>query len=129
MAPTSEEVYSKVQSVLVDALGCSEEEATPEATIIGDLGAESIDFLDIVFRLEKAFGIKIPREELFPEDVLQNDKYVQGGKVTSEGLDELKRRIPWADLTKFIANPKVQEFGNLLTVKDLCNFVSSKVAG
>ncbi|MFN5467632.1 MAG: acyl carrier protein [Pirellulaceae bacterium] len=129
MAPTSEEVYSKVQSVLVDALGCSEGEATPEATIIGDLGAESIDFLDIVFRLEKAFGIKIPREELFPEDVLQNDKYVQGGKVTAEGLEELKRRIPWADLTKFIANPKVQEFGNLLTVKDLCNFVSSKVAG
>jgi hypothetical protein len=49
--------------------------------------------------------------------------------VTAEGLEELKRRIPWADLTKFIANPKVQEFGNLLTVKDLCNFVSSKVAG
>src|SRR5206468_6300906 len=58
---TRDEIYSKVQGVLVDALGVDEEEVTPKASLIDDLGAESIDFLDIVFRLEKAFDIKIPR--------------------------------------------------------------------
>jgi acyl carrier protein len=94
---------------------------------VGDLGAESIDFLDIVFKLEKAFGITIPREELSPEDILTNSQYVQDGVVTKEGMSELKRRMPWADLSQFEKNPRVQDFGNLLTVGDLCNYVSSKI--
>jgi acyl carrier protein len=123
----SEEVFSKVQAALVDALGVEEDEVTPEATMVGDLGAESIDFLDIVFKLEKAFGISIPREELFPDDILTNATYVENGKVTSGGLSELKKRLPWADLSKFEQNPRVQDFGNLLTVNDLCRYVESKL--
>ena len=73
----SEEVFEKVRAALVDALGGDDDEVTPEATMVGDLGAESIDFLDIVFKLEKAFGISIPREELFPDDILTNASYVQ----------------------------------------------------
>src|SRR5690242_21888508 len=98
MAVTKDEVYKKVQTALVDALGVDEEEVTPQAKLVGDLGAESIDFLDIVFRLEKAFDIKIPRGELFPEDILTNAQYVQNGRVTSEGLTQLKQRMPFADL-------------------------------
>ena len=64
--PSKEEVFEKVREALVDALGVDDDEVTPEATLVGDLGAESIDFLDIVFRLEKSFDIKIPRGELFP---------------------------------------------------------------
>ena len=128
MAPPSEEVFEKVREALVDALGVDDDEVTAEATLVGDLGAESIDFLDIVFRLEKAFGIEIPRAELFPEDILTNAEYVEDGKVTTTGVDELKKRMPFADLTKFEANPMVQDFGNLLTVKDLCNYVASKTA-
>jgi acyl carrier protein len=104
-----------------------DDEVVPEATMVGDLGAESIDFLDIVFRLEKAFGIEIPRSELFPEDVLTNAVYVKDGKVTPTGLAELKKRMPFADLTRFEANPVVQDFGNLLTVKDLCRYVEGKL--
>lgn len=125
---TQEEVFSKVQRALVDALGVDEEEVTPGARLVGDLGAESIDFLDIVFRLEKAFDIKIPRGELFPEDILTNAQYVQNGRVTAEGLEQLKVRMPFADLTAFAANPSVQDFGNLLTVQDMCRYVQSKVA-
>ncbi len=125
---TQEEVFSKVQLALVDALGVDEDEVTPEARLVGDLGAESIDFLDIVFRLEKAFNIKIPRGELFPEDILNNAEYVQNGKVTPEGLKLLKERMKFANLTAFEANPNVQDFGNLLTVQDMCNYVESKVA-
>ncbi len=125
---TQEEVFSKVRSALVDALGVDEDEVTPEATLVGDLGAESIDFLDIVFRLEKAFEIKIPRSELFPEDILNNAEYLQGGKVTPQGLVKLKERMQFADLSKFEANPAVQEFASQLTVQDMVRYVETKVS-
>ncbi|MEM9413789.1 MAG: acyl carrier protein [Planctomycetota bacterium] len=121
-------VFEKVREALVDALGVDDDEVTEDATMVGDLGAESIDFLDIVFKLEKAFGISIPRDELFPDDILTNAEFVSDGKVTADGLTKLKERMPFADLTKFEENPLVQDFGNLLTVKDLCNYVSTKVA-
>jgi acyl carrier protein len=127
MPIAKDEVFKKVQTALVDALGVDEEEVTPDATMVGDLGAESIDFLDIVFRLEKAFNIEIPRSELFPEDILTNEEYVKDGMVTDKGVAELKKRMPFADLTKFESNPAVQEFANLLTVSDLCRYVETKV--
>ncbi len=125
--PTRDEVFESVQTALVDALGVDDDDVTPEATLVDDLGAESIDFLDIVFRLEKAFDIKIPRGELFPEDVFTNPEYVQDGKLTPSGMDELKQRMPFADLSGFEENPVVQDFANLLTVADMCRFVESKV--
>src|SRR5436309_4231075 len=117
--PSQEQIFEKVRTALVDALGVDEEEVTPTATMVGDLGAESIDFLDIVFRLEKAFDIKIPRGELFPEDILNNAQYTVDGKVNPAGLVELKKRMPFADLTKFENNPVVQDFVLVLTVQDL----------
>ena len=125
--PLNEEIFEKIQTALVDALGVDDDEITPEATMVGDLGAESIDFLDIVFRLEKSFGIEIPRAELFPEDILTSAEYVKKGQVTDAGLQQLRQRMPFADLTKFEGNPVVQEFGNMLTVSDLCRYVESKV--
>jgi acyl carrier protein len=125
--PTKDEIFEKIRTALVDALGVDEDEVTPEATLVGDLGAESIDFLDIVFRLEKAFAIKIPRGELFPEDVLTNPQYVKDGMVTETGVAELRKRMPFADLDGFAKNPVVQDFANLLTVADMCRFVEGKV--
>jgi len=125
--PTKDEIFEKIQVALVDALGVDDDEVTPEATLVGDLGAESIDFLDIVFRLEKSFDIKIPRGELFPEDILTSSEYVQDGKVTEDGLAELRNRMPFADLDDFAKNPVVQDFGNMLTVADMCRFVERKV--
>jgi acyl carrier protein len=125
--PTKQEAFEKIRDALVEALGVDEDEVTPEATLVGDLGAESIDFLDIVFRLEKAFGIKIPRGELFPEDVLTNADYVADGKVTEMGLAELRKRMPFANLEEFEKNPVVQDFGNVLTVADMCRFIETKV--
>lgn len=122
------EVFGKVKETLIDALGVDDDEVTEVATMVGDLGAESIDFLDIVFKLEKSFDIQIPRDELFPDDILTNAEFVQDGKVTADGLTKLKERMPFADLTKFEQNPLVQDFGNLLTVKDLCNYVAQKTA-
>lgn len=126
--PTQEEIFEKIRTALVDALGVDDEDVKPEATLVGDLGAESIDFLDIVFRLEKAFDIKIPRGELFPEDILTDPKYVQDGKVTEVGMAEMRKRMPFANLDDFAKNPAVQEFGGLLTVADMCRFVEGKVS-
>lgn len=125
--PTKDEVFQKIRAALVEALGVDDDEVTPEARLVGDLGAESIDFLDIVFRLEKAFNIKVPRGELFPEDILTNPDYVKDGRVTPAGVDELRKRMPFADLTAFAANPVVKDFANMLTVQDMCRYVESKV--
>ena len=127
MSLTKDEIYEKIQTALIDALGVDDDEVTAEATMVGDLGAESIDFLDIVFRLEKAFDIEIPRSELFPEDILTNAEYVQDGKVTPTGVEQLKKRMAFADLSKFEQNPMVQDFGNLLTVNDMCRYIEGKV--
>ena len=126
--PSKEEIFAKVQEALVDALGVEEDEVTPEATLQGDLDAESIDFLDIVFRLEKSFGIKIERGELFPEDILTNNEYVSDGKVNEAGMAKLKERMPFANLEQFEADPQVQKLGKQLTVEDMCNFVDHKLA-
>jgi len=125
--PTREEIFEKVKAALVDALGVDDDEVTNDATLVGDLGAESIDFLDIFFRLEKAFGISIPRDELFPEDLMTDPEYVQDGRLTETGLAELKKRLPFADFEEFGEDPVVQNLGTVLTVQDLCRFIETKV--
>ena len=128
MAMSHEEIYDKVKETLIDALGVDEDEVTDEATLMGDLGAESIDFLDIVFRLEKSFGIKIPREELFPaEGVLNNPEYVNDGKVTEAGLAELKQKMPHADFADFEKDPNLNRISDLFKVKLIVGYVENKL--
>jgi acyl carrier protein len=128
MAANRDDIFKKVQEVLVEALGVDEEEITEQATLMGDLGAESIDFLDIVFRLEKAFAIKIPREELFPvEALMSNTDYVKDGKLTAAGLAELKAKMPHTNLNNFEKDPDINKIGDLFTVSSIVNFVQGKV--
>lgn len=128
--PSQDEIFEKVREVLVDALGVDDDEVTQEATLIGDLGAESIDFLDIVFRLEKAFDIKIPRGELFPENLAAADSgFIQDGKVTPAGLEELRKRMPHANIDGLAADPKVENIPDLFTVGMICKFIGGKVSG
>src|SRR5919205_2669759 len=100
--PDLTDIYPRVASVLADTLNVDAEDVRPGATLQGDLGAESIDFLDIVFRLEREFGIRIPSGELFPESIFQGDPaLVQDGRVTDQGLAELRAHLPFADLGGF----------------------------
>jgi acyl carrier protein len=122
------ETYGKVVKVLVDALNVDEEEVTPGASLQGDLGAESIDFLDIVFRLEREFGIVIPRGELFPESVFQGDpEFVQEGKVTDQGMSELRSRMPYADLADFDQDRRVEDVPRLFTVEMVTRYITWKL--
>jgi acyl carrier protein len=125
---THDEIFDKVKSTLVDALSVDDDEVTPEATLTGDLGAESIDFLDIVFRLEKTFGIKIPQEELFPRDVLSNPKFVENRKLNATGLAELRKAMPHADLSKFEADPDIDKLSDVFTVDTIVKFIQHKLA-
>ena len=126
--PTQEEIYSKVSATLVEALNVDEEDIKPTSTLQGDLGAESIDFLDIVFRLEREFGIKIPRGELFPESIFQGDpEFVQNGRVTEKGLSELRMRMPFADLQQFEQNPEMSNLSDLFTVDLITRYIQGKL--
>jgi acyl carrier protein len=125
---TQEEIYQKVSATLVEALNVDEEDIKPQSTLQGDLGAESIDFLDIVFRLEREFGIKIPRGELFPESIFQGDPdFVQDGRVTDKGLAELRSRMPFADLKKFEQDPQVSNISDLFTVEMITRYIQGKL--
>jgi acyl carrier protein len=128
MAMNRDQIFGEVQEVLVDALGVDDDEVTAEATLMGDLGAESIDFLDIVFRLEKAFEMKIPREELFPaESLMNNPDFVKDGKLTETGLTELRNKMSYIEIGEFANNPDINKLGDLFTVGTIVSYVESKL--
>jgi len=130
--PSRDQVFHSIQQVLEEALGADPEDITPEATLTGDLEAESIDFLDIVFRLEKKFStparpFKISQGELFPENLMENAAWVSNGKFTDEGMAMLKRRMPHVDFSRFETDRDVNKVGELITVKSLVDFVERKL--
>jgi acyl carrier protein len=127
MPMTKDEVFTKVKEVLTTALAVDDDEVTPEAKLSEDLGAESIDYLDITFQLEKAFGIKIPKGELIPENMFTNPDFVQNGKMTPKGVAELKSRMPFADISAFEADPDINKFRDIFTVDTLVRYVMTKV--
>ena len=125
---TKDDIFQKVAATLVEALNVDEDQVSLSATLQGDLGAESIDFLDIVFRLEREFGIKIPRNELFPESIFSGDPdFVKDGKVTEKGLSELRSKMPYADLASFERNPTLEGIGDLFTVDLIVSYIESKL--
>lgn len=123
-----QEIIAKVRKCVATALGRDEDEVELESVLSRDLEAESIDYLDITFQLEKAFGITIAKDELFPQKIFQDEKMVQDGVVTEDGLKELRSRMPFADLSKFEENPKLANIQDLFTVGLLVNYVKDKLA-
>ena len=124
--PTYDEIFEKVQATLVDALGVDEEEVTPSAVIKDDLGAESLDFLDITFRLEKAFGIKIGKGEMMPD--MQNDaNLVKDGNITPAGMAMLKEKVPSTNFAELEKDPKLENMSKLFTVDTIVSFVEQKL--
>jgi acyl carrier protein len=93
------EIHAKVTNVLAEVLAVDEDDVTPTAALQRDLGADSLDLLEIIFRLEHEFGIEIPRGELFPDSSFQiGPEWVKDGKLTDKGLAEVRARLPYADL-------------------------------
>ncbi len=123
-----QEIFTKVQKCVADALGRDEDEVQPDKALQRDLEAESIDYLDITFQLEKVFGITIEKDELFPQKIFQDEAYVRDGVVTEQGIEFLKEKLPFADLATFREDPKVTRVPDLFTVGLLCNYVKTKLS-
>ena len=126
MDEAKQKILEKVRECMSAALGVDQSEVNMESSLTQDLGAESIDFLDIVFRLEKAFGVKIPRGDLFPENVLNNPEFVKEGRVTPAGLQELKKRLRYTDFTGFEKEPLVSRLADTFTVGMIVNYLANK---
>jgi acyl carrier protein len=128
--PASNEIDARVTKVLVEALGVDENDVKPSATLQGDLGAESIDFLDIVFRLEREFKIKVPQGELFSELLVRGaSEIVQDGRVTDQGLATLRAQLPYADLGELERDRRLERIDDLFTVDLLSNYITWKLGG
>lgn len=124
---TRGEIFEGVRDILVDALAVDDVEVVPSASLTGDLGAESIDFLDIVFKIEQRFKFKISNGELFPDNVANNPDFVHGGMVTPRGLALLKERMPHVDFSSLESDPQVGRVAGVFTVDALVNFVERKI--
>ncbi len=132
MAISRDDIFQKVQDVLEEALGADDDEITLEASLSADLEAESIDFLDIVFRLEKTFSteerpFKISQGELFPENLMENPDWVQEGTFTDAGMTMLKERMPHVDFSRFENDRDVNKVASLITVSSIVTFVERKL--
>ena len=130
---TQDKILEKTREVLMEALVLDADEVTPEASLTADLQAESIDFLDIVFRLEKTFStedkpFKIEPGELFPDNLLENPEWVQDGKLTDAGMDMLKERMPHVDFSEFDQDRSVDKVAANITVASLVTFIDRKLS-
>ncbi len=129
---TRDEILEKTRGVLMEALVVDAEEVTPQASLTADLQAESIDFLDIVFRLEKEFStpdkpFKIEQGELFPDNLLENPDWVTDGKFTDTGMTMLKERMPHVDFSDFEQDRDLEKVGATITVSAMVDFVERKL--
>ena len=118
-------VFPKVAAIMADALGCDVEEVKLDASLIDDLGAESIDFLDIVFRLERGFKVKIPRGKIVEEarGDLSEAEFDKGGIVSDPGLERLKSFLGEVPVDRFKTPMKVADIPRLFTVETFCKMV------
>jgi len=124
---TRDEIFDKVAEILEDALGVDQDQIAPDATIMGDLGAESIDILDIRFKLEQEFGFTVAQGEMFPENVLQDPEFVQDGKLTDKGIEGLKTKLPHFDFSALDEDRSVEQVRKVFTVGALVNFCDNKL--
>jgi acyl carrier protein len=119
------EIFPKVAGIIADALPCEVEKVTPAASLIDELGAQSIDFLDIVFRLERAFKVKIPRGKIIEEarGSLSQEEFEQRGVVTDPGLERLKTFLSEVPPERFVTPLKVADIPRLFTAETFCKIV------
>ena len=118
-------IYPKVAEIIADALGSDEEDVKPDSSLINDLAAESIDFLDIVFRLEREFKVKIPRGKAIEEarGELSEEEFERGGVVTEAGVGKLRAYLDEVPADRFPSPLKAAEIPKLFTVETFCKMV------
>jgi acyl carrier protein len=125
----SNPIFARVVRILSQSLGADEDDIAPRTRLREDLGAESIDFLDIVFRLEREFEIRVPRGELFPESIFgDNAELIRDGRISDEGVALLRARMPYADLTAVENDRCLAAVTDLFTVDLIARYVEWKLS-
>ena len=125
---TDKEIYESVRAIIVDALAVEEEEVTAGARLTDDLGAESIDYLDIFFQIEKKLGVRIEVNERVVNTLMNDERFVRESMITDEGMEELRRQLPNADLGPLEETRDVRRFTSIFTVEGVVNMVKSRLA-
>jgi acyl carrier protein len=118
--------FPKVAQVIADALGCDVADVTPKVPLIEGLDAESIDFLDLVFRLERSFGVKIPRGKIVEDargDLPEAD-FEEKGVVTEAGLARLREFLSEVPADRFKVPMKASDIPRLFTPETFCKVVA-----
>lgn len=120
-----ETVYPRVAKILSEVLAIDEEKIALNKRLITDLGAESIDFLDFTFQLEREFGVKIPLKQIQKEvrGSLTDVEFEQNGIVTPAGIQTLKQYLTEIPPEFFTSQLKVNEIPKLFTVATFCKLV------
>lgn len=129
MALTQTEAFSAVQEAVVGALGIDDDEATPDATLMDELGAESIDLLDILFRIERSTGIKIQAADLgtYIQGGIPDEEFSDENEIISEhGLEQLSKVMPQIDVEALRGNLEAEKVITLFTVQNLADMVTQR---
>jgi acyl carrier protein len=132
MSMTESELHGAVQTAVVGALGVGEDEASPDATLMDDLGAESIDLLDILFRIEKSTGVKIQASDLgdYMQGGISDDEFSDGNEmITEKGLEHLKTVMPQIDTAALAGSLNANDVIKLFTVSNLGDMVARRAGG
>jgi acyl carrier protein len=129
---TQTEIYDATKEAVVGALGVGEDEVTPEATLMDDLGAESIDLLDILFRIERSTGVKIQASDLgeYIQGGIPDDEFGdENGIVSEQGLEQLKKVMPQIDADELRGKLEAEKVITLFTVGNLADMVAARSGG
>ena len=126
------DVDSSVKEAVVEALALDDDEVTPESTLMDDLGAESIDLLDILFRIEKSTGVKIEASDLgdyiqggIPDDEFSDDDQV----ISAKGAEQLHKVMPQTNPSDLEGKLNADEVMTLFTVQNLVDMVKTRGDG
>ncbi|SPE59140.1 putative Acyl carrier protein [Verrucomicrobia bacterium] len=127
---TENDMFERLKPLLVEVLGVAPEKILPESVLVGDLGAESIDLLDLSFRIEETFGVTIESNEIEREASkrLPGGVYEKGGRLTEEALTEIRKALPELDRGKLVSGLRKTELPSLLTVRFFVMLIARKLS-
>lgn len=120
-------IYPRVKVIVADVLAIDESEVEPNGSLINDYGGESIDFLDLVYRLEREFKVKIPRGQIEKEarGALEDEAFAENGKLTEQGMVQLREYLAEVPAERFKDGMSVAAIPTLFTVETFCKLVLS----
>ena len=125
MTVSVNEIYPQVKAVIADVLAIDETDITLDKSLVADLGAESIDFLDLIFRLEREFKVKIPRGQIEKDikEHMKDTEFEHNGIITPEGFILLREYLSEVPADRFISPLKSNAIPSLFTVETFCKLV------